>query len=83
MTSDDDKSTKTIDTTDETRVMVSKPAAFGDIAVGKMVFANMDNGTAKQVRIMPAFGRGGGGGGFGRRGGGGGGNGGGGGGGGN
>jgi len=75
VTSDDDKSTKTIDTTDETRIMVSKPAAFGDIAVGKMVFANMDNGTAKQVRIMPAFGRrgGGGGGGFGRRGGGGGG----------
>jgi len=74
VTSDDDKSTKTVDTTDETRVMVSKSAAFGDIAVGKMVFANMDNGVAKQVRIMPAFGRGGGGG-FGRRrGGGGGGN---------
>ena len=58
-----------IDTTDETRVMISKSAAFGDIAVGKMVMATMDNGVAKDVRIMPSFGRGGGGGfgGFGRR----------------
>jgi len=65
----DDKETKTIDTTDDTRVMVSKSGSFSDIAVGKMVFAQMDNGVAKSVRIMPAF-RGGFGGG--RRGGGGG-----------
>lgn len=70
----DDKQTKTIDTTDDTRVMVSKSASLADITVGKMVFATTDNGVAKEVHIMPAFGRGGGGGfGGGRRGGGGGG----------
>jgi len=55
-----DNTTKTIDTTDDTRVMESKSATFGDIAVGKMVFAQTDNGYATHVHIMPPFGGGGG-----------------------
>lgn len=61
-----DNETKTIDTTDDTRVMISKPGNFGDIAVGKMVMAMLSDGKATHVQIMPAMRFGG----FGRRGGG-------------
>jgi hypothetical protein len=50
-----DNQTKTVDTTDDTRVMTSKPGSFSDIAVGKMVMAMLSNGSASRVQIMPAM----------------------------
>lgn len=55
-----DNQTKTIDTTDDTRIMTFKTAAFGDIAIGKMVMAELKDGVATHLQIMPAMGGGGG-----------------------
>ncbi|MGO8670415.1 MAG: hypothetical protein ACLQVD_03480 [Capsulimonadaceae bacterium] len=72
-----DKATDTIATDDDTRVMTFKPGTLADVKVGTRVNAEVANGVATDVRVMPAGrggfggGHGGGGGGWGGHGGGG------------
>lgn len=48
--------TVTVDTSDDTRVMSFKTGALTDVKTGTMVMANLSNGIATSVRVMPGFG---------------------------
>jgi Cu/Ag efflux protein CusF len=53
--------TVTVDTSDDTRIMMFKPGSLSDIKTGNMVMANLANGVATSIQAMPGFGgRGGG-----------------------